>query len=60
LPRPLSSPFRYFAPPSLPPGPYTLAAVLYDPATLEPVLTSAGDQMGVLAEVLLSPPAPAD
>jgi hypothetical protein len=43
-----------FAPPDLPPGLYTLGAVLYDPATLEPVLTASGEQVSVLAEIELS------
>lgn len=47
-----------FAPPDLPPGAYTLAAVLYDPTTLEPRLTDSGQQAGVLAEIAVNAPAP--
>lgn len=40
-----------FVPPKVTPGPYTLAAVLYDPATMQPIVTQTGEQMGILAEI---------
>jgi hypothetical protein len=40
-----------FVPPDLPAGRYTLGAVLYDPATLEPAPAKDGEQVGRLAEI---------
>ena len=45
-----------FVPPGAAPGDYQLAAVLYDPATLEPVLDRGGNQLGELAPVHVEQP----
>jgi 4-amino-4-deoxy-L-arabinose transferase-like glycosyltransferase len=44
-----------FVPPGTPPGDYTLGAVLYDPATLAPVLDREGNEFGVLATIEVAP-----
>ncbi len=45
-----------FVPPQTPPGTYTVAALLYDPATLAPIPDDAGRETVPLAEVSVSLP----
>ncbi len=40
-----------FVPPDAQPGCYTLGAVLYNPATMQPILTNDGEQFGALVEI---------
>ena len=42
-------------PPLAPAGAYTLAALLYDPATLAPLPTAASGEMAPLATVTVAP-----
>jgi hypothetical protein len=50
--------FRYglLIPPDAMPGAYSLAGVLYDPATLQPILNKAGAELAPLATVTISAP----
>ncbi|MCX6043708.1 MAG: glycosyltransferase family 39 protein [Chloroflexi bacterium] len=43
--------FGLFLPPDAPPGPYALAAVLYDPATLAPLKDRAGNDMATITPI---------
>jgi 4-amino-4-deoxy-L-arabinose transferase-like glycosyltransferase len=43
--------FGLLLPPDAPPGEYTLAGVLYDPATLEPIPAETGDEQPALVTV---------
>lgn len=46
--------FGLLLPPDTPPGAYTLAGVLYDPATLEPVHNRWGEEQTVLVDLVVT------
>lgn len=48
--------FGLLLPPDAPPGEYTLAGVLYDPATLEPILAETGSEQPALVTLTVAIP----
>jgi hypothetical protein len=49
--------FRYglLIPPDAPPGEYSLAGILYDPATVEPIPDTTGNELATLATITVDP-----